>query len=251
MDQNSDQSSPSGDTVLVTSQGQAMLGAPSSRGVSRRHLLMGCALLTVSGLAVARMPKRRYPAIDEDKFNALFPKEFGDWRTLPAGELVMPPESQLAEKLYEHILTRTYVDTAGNTVMFLVAYSSLQIDDVQLHRPEVCYAVSGFVIRENIPYMLKVNDQLTVPARIVQATQPLREETILYWTRVGSKFPLAWSGQRWAMMVANVEGFYPDGVLVRASIVNDGDQSVGVLTRFYRDLTMHISPSTKRLLYNV
>lgn len=219
--------------------------------ITRRHVLMGCGLLALSGLTFARTPKRQFPKIDTKKYEELFPQAFGDWRALPAADLILPPESELANKLYEHILTRSYRNREGDMVMFLVAYSSLQIDDVQVHRPEVCYAVSGFTIQSNTPYDLKINDQLDVPSRVVVARSTLRSETILYWTRVGDKFPSNWSGQRIAMLESNLEGYYPDGLLVRASVIASGKDDVATLAGFYRDLTAAASPQTKRLLYNV
>lgn len=226
--------------------------APARSGfdVSRRHLLMGVGMLAVAGVAYARTPKRRFPQISDEKFEALFPRSFGDWRLLPASELIMPPESELANKLYEHILTRSYINNQGTVVMFLAAYSSLQIDDVQLHRPEVCYRVAGFSIDSNVEHALKIDDKVQIPARIVVAKRALRNETILYWTRVGRNFPQGWSGQRWTMMTSNLEGYYPDGILVRASVINTGGNDIETLTQFYRALAQGSSAETQRLLYN-
>ena len=213
--------------------------------------MMGAGLLAVSGIAYARKPTRRIQPVSEKKFEALFPKSFGEWRILPASELIMPPESELANKLYEHILTRSYSNAKGQVVLFLAAYSSVQIDDVQVHRPEVCYAVSGFSIDDNQPYTLKIDDRFTVPARFVDANAPMRQERILYWTRVDDRFPANWSQQRLAMLVSNLEGYYPDGILVRASVINAGEASATILTDFYRALTKAASPETLRVLYGV
>ncbi len=224
---------------------------PSRLNLSRRHLVMGGALLAVSGLSLARRPTRRFQSMTMEEYEALFPRQFGAWHVLPTSELIMPPESELADKLYEHILTRSYRNDKGQVVMFLAAYSSIQVDDVQVHRPEVCYAVSGFSIEDNVPFTLKINDRITVPARSVEANATLRNEHILYWTRVDKRFPISWSQQRLAMMATNLEGFYPDGILVRASMVNAGDAAIPTLVGFYRDLTQHSSPEALRLLYGI
>ena len=63
--------------------------------VSRRHLIMGAGMLAIGGAAYARMPKRRFPNIKDEQFDAMFPKSFGDWRVLPSSELIMPPEGDL------------------------------------------------------------------------------------------------------------------------------------------------------------
>lgn len=222
---------------------------PSRMALSRRHLVMGGALLAVSGLALARRPTPRFKPMTAEQYEALFPRQFGTWNILPTSELIMPPESELANRLYEHILARSYQNDKGQVVMFLAAYSSVQIDDVQVHRPEVCYAVSGFAIEDNEPFTLKISDHLSVPARTVEAVARLRNENILYWTRVDRHFPLSWSQQRLAMLSSNLEGYYPDGILVRASVVNAGDDAIPSLVNFYRDLTRHCSPEALRILY--
>lgn len=222
---------------------------PSQPSLTRRHLLMGGALLAVSGLAIARAPKRRVPDLTNKQYEALFPKSFGDWHILPSSELVLPPESELANKLYQHILTRTYVNSAGVSVMFLAAYNSIQLNNVQLHRPEVCYYASGFAINVSKPVDINVGAPFPVPARNVVAKLGSRNENILYWTRVGSEFPQSQPLQRVSMTKANLEGYLPDGLLLRMSVVNpDTDLSYQQMNGFIRDLVKDSGPATRRLL---
>lgn len=237
------------ESKIIPAAPEPSTDAPSASMLTRRHLLMGCALLAVSGVALARSPKRKYAAISNAKFEALLPASFGEWTALPASELIMPPESELANKLYEHIVTKSYRNPEGKVVMFLIAYSSLQIDNVQVHRPEVCYHVSGFNIDKNDAATINLPGY-SVPGRVVVATRPLRNETILYWTRVGANYPESWSGQRWSMMAANLEGFYPDGVLVRASVINENDNAVPLLTKFYAEMLTKADPVLKRILFD-
>jgi EpsI family protein len=208
---------------------------PVSSAVSRRHLLMGGAMLAVGGAAYARMPKQRFAEIDVKKFDAMFPKKFGNWNILPSSELIMPPEGDLTAKLYEHILTRTYVNDKGEGMMFLIAYNSEQVNNVQVHRPEICYSASGFKIAHSEPYELKLNDQHEVPTRIVRAERGSRTENIVYWTRIGDEFPQSWLQQRISMTMANLNGFYADGLLVRASVIEeDQTKSVALISDFLR-----------------
>ncbi|BAK67062.1 conserved hypothetical protein [Sphingobium sp. SYK-6] len=223
--------------------------AQSSR-LNRRHIIMGGALLAVSGLAFARTPKRRYPDLNDKQFSALFPATFGDWRPNNVSELVLPPESELADKLYQHILTRTYVNPKTNAaVMFLAAYNSMQLNNVQLHRPEICYYASGFSIDRSRPVEIGLPGGDEIPARTVTATMGSRTENILYWTRIGEDFPQSWAGQRLAMTKANVEGYLADGLLLRMSVINDdGDQSVKQMTDFVTGMMAAGGPQTRRLL---
>jgi len=225
---------------------------PSKLTLSRRHLVMGGALLAVSGLALAREPKRRYPDLSAKQFETLFPATFGGWRTLPVSELVMPPESDLANKLYQHILTRTYVNEAGTGVMFLVAYNSMQINNVQLHRPEVCYYAGGFSIDISRPLVLPLGPGLDIPARTVLASGDSRKENILYWTRIGDEFPQSQVQQRIAMTKANIEGYLPDGLLLRMSVINpDNSRSVALMSAFMKDMLAHSTPAGRRMIVGV
>lgn len=221
----------------------------TTKGVSRRHLVMGGALLAVSGLAFARTPKRRYPNLTKKQFEALFPASFGNWNTLPVSELVLPPESELADALYQHILTRTYVNKDGVGIMFLAAYNSEQLNNVQLHRPEICYYASGFSIDRSAPYDVPAGGDKVIPARSVTATSGSRVENILYWTRIGEEFPQSWGAQRISMTKANLEGYLADGLLLRVSVINpDLKQSLGQMSGFLTDMIAHTGKSTRRLL---
>ncbi|MBO9579945.1 MAG: EpsI family protein [Sphingobium sp.] len=222
----------------------------SPTGLSRRHILMGGAMLAVAGAAYARMPKRRFQNIDDKTFEAMFPKNFGKWHTLPSSELIMPPEGDLTAKLYQHILTRTYVNDAGQGVMFLVAYNSEQVNNVQVHRPEICYKASGFDIQDSKPYDIQVSKDQVIPARLVRAERVSRAENIIYWTRIGDDFPQSWTQQRIAMTKANLEGFYADGLLVRASVIdNDESKSIAVLSSFLQELVQNSPPQARYIAF--
>jgi EpsI family protein len=224
---------------------------PSQPGLSRRHLLMGTALLAVSGLSIARTPKRRYPDLTTKQFEALFPSSFGNWQTLPVSELVMPPESDLANKLYQHIVTKTYVN-GDASVMFLAAYNSVQLNNVQLHRPEVCYYAGGFSIDLSKPVDIQLPHNEVIPARTVTASLGSRHENILYWTRIGNEFPQSQVTQRISMTKANLEGYLADGLLLRMSVLNpDNKASIAQMTSFIEDLLAHSGAGTRRLITGV
>ncbi len=177
-------------------------------------------MLAVAGAAYARMPKRRFQNIDNAKFEAMFPKAFGNWRTLPSSELIMPPEGDLTAKLYQHILTRTYVNGEGDARH---APGRLQQRTGE-QRPG---SPPGNLLRgqrlrhssDSKPVRCPGRARVKViPARLVRAERVTRTENIIYWTRIGDDFPQSWTQQRIAMTKANLEGFYADGLLVRASV---------------------------------
>jgi EpsI family protein len=222
----------------------------SPAALSRRHLVMGVGMLAVAGAAYARMPKRRYQNIEKAKFEALFPTAFGQWQILPSSELIMPPEGDQTAKLYQHIVTRTYMNAAGDGVMLLIAYNSEQVNNVQVHRPEICYAASGFQIEDSRPYSVPIGKDHVVPARLVRAERTGRVENIIYWTRIGNDFPQSWTQQRISMTKANLQGFYADGLLVRASSIdNDEVKSVALVSGFLSELAQHCSADARYLAF--
>ena len=73
---------------------------------------------------------------------------------------------------------------------------------------------------------------------------------MLYWTRLGSALPTSWAEQRWAVVVANLKGAIPDGVLVRMSCVeNDADKAFGILREFASELAGSVTPKAQQLLW--
>jgi hypothetical protein len=62
--------------------------------------------------------------------------------------------------------------------------------------------------------------------------------------------PTSWAEQRWAVVVANLEGVIPDGVLVRMSCIdNDSDKAFAILREFASDLAGSVTPKARQLLW--
>ncbi len=222
---------------------------PSVSGLSRRNVLTGLGLLGAASVAYARQPQPGPKQLGKDGLDGLVPKNFGAWKFETTSGLVLPPPDATSARLYDEVLTRVYTRPDGQAVMFLVAYSGIQDGLLQLHRPEVCYPVGGYQLSQTtIAPIALANDK--VPARAFTATSALRVEHVLYWTRLGSALPTSWAEQRWAVVVANLKGAIPDGVLVRMSCVeNDADKAFGVLREFASDLAGSVTPKARQLLW--
>lgn len=218
--------------------------------VSRRGMVLGLGMLAAGGAAFARSPVRKYPTLSKEQFEALFPRVCGEWKAHDSDALILPPQDDLSRKLYERLLTRVYVDPTGAGVMCLAAYNSMQIDDVQVHRPEVCYRVAGFDIKNSTPVEERFGGDRMVDARIVETQSPQRAENMLYWTRVGTEFPVDWAQQRMAMLRANVQGFYPDGLLLRISSAQpDLKLAMADVGRFANALYGAASPKARDIIF--
>ncbi len=223
---------------------------PSASALSRRNVLTGLALVGAAGVAYARQPQPGPTQLGKAGLDGIIPKNFGNWKFETTSGLVLPPPDATADRLYDEVLTRVYTRSDGGMVMFLVAYSSVQDGLLQLHRPEVCYPVGGYKLSQTViqPITLAGGDR--VPARAFTASSAMRVEQVLYWTRLGSSLPTSWGEQRWAVVVENLNGLIPDGVLVRMSCVEQNtEKAYELLREFAADLTASVTPKARKLLW--
>jgi EpsI family protein len=195
---------------------------PAKTSLDRRSLMLGSALLIGGGLTALRQPHASARPVPGDRFEAMIPAKVGGWTSHKSAEVILPPRDEASDKLYQNLETRIYVGDGLPSVMFLCAYSSVQQNDVQVHRPEICYPASGYPIIKNIAKTIAV-DGKQVNARFLIADRGGAREMILYWIRVGDRFPVDWRGQRIEMAKANLAGTIPDGVLLRISTILDDE----------------------------
>ncbi len=223
---------------------------PSAPALSRRNILTGIALLGAAGVAYARQPQAAPSQLGKAGLDGIIPKNFGNWKFETTSGLVLPPPDATADRLYDEVLTRVYTRADNEVVMFLVAYSSVQDGLLQLHRPEVCYPVGGYQLSQTVIQPITLVDGDKVPARAFTASSAMRVEQVLYWTRLGSSLPTSWSEQRWAVVVENLNGLIPDGVLVRMSCVEqDSEKAYALLREFAADLAASVTPKARKLLW--
>jgi EpsI family protein len=162
--------------------------------LSRRHVLLGGILALASGAALARQPQPARAAIPTDEFSQWIPGRVGDWSVLGTSGVVLPPPDELRDRLYDNVLTRTYVAQDQPVVMLLLAYNNLQDGVLQVHRPEVCYPVGGFELSETREVGIAAGGR-TIPANAFTATGPDRTEQVMYFTRLAQAFPRSWLEQ--------------------------------------------------------
>lgn len=215
--------------------------------ISRRELLIGGALLAAAGTAFAFKPRRREVLLGTAKLEALIPNTFNGWAFEASTGLVLPPADQLRDQIYNQILTRSYQHADGSMVMLLIAYNGSQDGTLQVHRPEVCYPASGFKLTKIDDRITPITDKIRIPSRFIVAETDTRNEQLIYWTRLGDRFPRQWSEQKLAVIEENLEGTIPDGVLVRMSSLAQGDARP-ILDRFAADLYRAVGPRMRSVL---
>jgi EpsI family protein len=180
----------------------------------------------------------------------VIPKQFRDWKLDPT---VMPiavsQDVQMnLDRVYDQIVSRTYVNSHGDRVMLSIAYGREQNNSLQVHRPEVCYVAQGFRVGP------KTSDQLEtptgqIPVAHVVARLSQRTEPITYWITVGNTIALGRWEQRLARFKLGLTGKIPDGILIRVSnISSDEPQSYRLHAAFVADMLSAVDPQTRARL---
>lgn len=218
--------------------------------IDRRDLLLGGAMLSAAAGAQALTPHRHVQFLGSRKLEDIIPRKIGDWVDRPSEAFILPrdPDS-LSAQLYNDTLARLYVSPKGVPVMLVVAYGNLQNDQLQLHRPEVCYAAVGFQISASALSQLPLAHDVELPIRQLVASSDSRIEPICYWTRIGDALPTTGTQQRWVKLKQQMDGIIPDGVLVRMSTVGTPSPEVfAQLRRFGTAMVVSIAAANRKVL---
>ena len=206
---------------------------------SRREFLIGGACALTAGAAYAATPRERMSLLGKAKLETIIPHSFGNWAEQPSTGVVVPQnDNSLAAQLYAQTVTRMFINNSDGTgVMALFAYGDTQSDQLQLHRPEVCYPAFGFAVVESIAVDITLARGAVIPARRLTAQSALRTEHIAYWTRIGEFLPQNGKAQRAAKLRTAFQGIIPDGILVRISnLETTPDAGFALNTRFVDEM---------------
>ncbi len=156
--------------------------------------------------------------IGKPDLETLFPKRFGNWQLDDAMLVVLPaPDVQAQlDAIYNQVLSRTYVNAAGQRIMLAVAYGGDQSDGASAHRPEVCYPAQGYAITANEKAVQALAGG-TLSVRRLMSKLGERHEPITYWVVVGGEVATTGIEQKLAQMRYGLRGVIADGMLVRVS----------------------------------
>jgi EpsI family protein len=210
--------------------------------LDRRSLLIGSGLAAAGGICYSRTPVRLSMPVSQENFSAAIPEKVGQWTSRKSQELVLPPRDE-SNSLYENLETRIYEGAGLPTIMLLIAFSSKQQNDIQVHRPEVCYPASGFPILWSRQAQINLASRSIVGRELLAERGGLRER-IFYWVRVGASFPTSWAQQRVTMAVQNLKGVVPDGALFRVSSIEEPDNpNLEVIMNFIEAFLATVPPA--------
>lgn len=210
-----------------------------------KNLLLLSLMVASAALAAAMRPTASLaderPTID---LAAMVPGEFGGWKEQfnVAVQIVDPEMQQTIDEIYTQTLTRNYIDANGYRVMLSIAYGKNQSDNLQLHKPEVCYPAQGFKLEslERVP--LNLLDQSISTTRL-ETHLGQRFEPVTYWTVVGDHVTTTGVNKKLTEMRYGLRGRVPDGMLVRVSSIDrDSPRAHRIQADFAAAMVAAIAP---------
>lgn len=189
----------------------------------RVALLSIAAAIAMAGTAAAAPVLKPVPdSRPAPELERAVPASFGDWRIDPEIVPVAPtPDVQAKlDRLYRQILSRTYVNSAGERMMLTIAHGGDQSDALKAHRQEVCYAAQGFEIRSLSRARVSAAER-DIPVTRFHATRGERSEPVTYWFTMGDRVVLGRAERLRVQLENGFAGRIPDGMLVRVSSLSD------------------------------
>lgn len=183
------------------------------------------------------------------QLETIVPTEFGDWKldqTAPATVINPSVAKQLAQ-LYSATLSRTYQNSAGQSVMLSIAYGADQRYANQIHKPEVCYPAQGFQISQVHKATLNLSSG-NIPVMHLTAQQGERIEPITYWILLGQKLVRGAVELNLARVSYGLRGTIPDGLLFRVSTISNQSKEANTLQEQFIESLLSAIPTNQRAL---
>jgi exosortase B len=180
-------------------------------------------LAAFASAAVAAPVLKPAPAdVSSVNLEKMLPTAFAGWRIDPSVEPIAPaPDVQSnLDRIYNQIVSRAYVNDAGEQMMLTVAYGGDQSDALKAHRQEVCYSAQGFEIHNLHRDTLSAGGR-TIPVTRLHAIRGARSEPVTYWLTMGDRVVLGRLERLKVQLASGLAGRLPDGMLVRVSSIAD------------------------------
>lgn len=213
-------------------------------------LLIAGVMLVSAYLAVAIKPATMLSESRRVDIQEIIPREFGAWRELPGQSVIeISAEAQAGlDRIYNQLVTRTYVNDQGQRVMLSVAYGEDQRDGMGMHRPEACYPAQGFIISSRQEGVLAAGHKNIRVTRLI-ARMNERVEPITYWTLLGEKNTRGGRESKYEQVKYGLQGIIPDGLIFRVSTIGDeSNTEYAIQARFVEQLFEHIGSKSVFLL---
>ena len=221
--------------------------------MKKSMVLYGLLVLMIAASASAMALRPTHRIADEGQkvdLERMIPKHFGDWSAIEqsSGQIVNPQQTEALNAIYTQLLSRTYVNAKGETVMLSIAYGSDQSDAKALHYPEICYPAQGFQVLSNQPSAIST-DFGDIRVKRLQTVMGNRSEPLIYWSTVGDKVVVGGKETKLEQLRYGFKGQIPDGLLFRvSSVTNEVESGYVNQQNFVRDLLAASNPADRSKL---
>lgn len=200
--------------------------------------LMCCAAIA----AAAGMPDTKFP---RPELEQVVPSAFGVWREVEQAGPIVPQVREGIFKIYDEILTRTYVNPKGDRIMLSMAWGDDQRGERQAHRPEICYPAQGFTV-ETVSDGTLATSFGDISVRRLTTSSGLRHEPVTYWLTMAGGVVRNQYDRRVVQVHLLRTRQIPDGLLFRVSSIDrDAAHAFEVQQRFAADLIGAMSPDVR------
>jgi EpsI family protein len=215
---------------------------------------------TASGGAVAFRHAQQPVPFGGEAVLAELPPHVGGWNLRAARDDMVDPVvvdiafSQALE-MYDRVIERDYVAAVLPRIMLNIAYKREVRQEERFHWPEFCYATQGFRVRKLPPIVLAGSGAGVTLTQFVAQRQE-RRERVGYFMRIGDALPAGSLAVRMALFRQSLAMHLPDGVMVRASFLEDDLTSSApnaapeMLALFFTTLLSDASTPLRRVLAN-
>jgi EpsI family protein len=192
-------------------------------GIPIKNLLIGLVLIVATVAAVmlepAQLVAEKGPKVD---LETLIPKQFESWKIdssiMPLQ--ASPDQEEALKNIYSQILTRTYINSLGQRVMLSIVYGDGFDRQLDVHRPEYCYAAQGFEVSQYTDQIIQtLFGDLSV--RRLVASKSTRIEPISYWVKIGDKALSSTFERKVQKIKQSLTGQVGSGMLIRVSSLNN------------------------------
>jgi EpsI family protein len=233
--------------------------------IRRRDLIgagafAGLAVGASGGAIAFRRAQQSVPA-GGDVALAQLPPQLGTWHLRPArDDMVDPVEVDVAFsqalEMYDRVIERDYVAASLPRIMLNIAYKREVRQEDRFHWPEFCYATQGFRVQRQAPIALGPAGRNVTLTQFV-GQRDARRERVGYFMRIGDTVPSGSLAVRTALFRQSLAMRLPDGVMVRASFVEDElnstapDAATALLMRFFRNMLSEDTPAVRTMLPDI
>jgi exosortase B len=194
--------------------------------------------------AVVMTPTKKFPPIH---LETAMPDSFGVWSTVEETMRIVDPQvTGGIERIYNEILTRTYVNPNGDRIMLSMAWGDDQRGERQVHRPEICYPAQGFKV-EPISDGTLTTTFGDISVRRLTTSMGSRHEPVTYWVAMAGSVVRNDYDKRMVQLLLLLTGHIPDGLLFRVSSIDpDANHAFKLHQQFVADMMAALPPDVRQ-----